>query len=73
MQPAQLFLIGLLATITTAALAADGSERSQLARDSFLLGQEQIHGDNNQQVAASGSEDRPEPSAPKPSAADEKI
>lgn len=70
MQPAQLFLIGLLSTLTSAALAEDGSERSQQIRDKFQLSQQQIHGDNDPQVAANAP---PEPSAPTPPKADENI
>ena len=73
MQPAQLFLIGLLSTITTAALAEDGSERSQQTQERFLLSQQQIHDDNDPQLAANDQSAPSEPRAPTPPKADENI
>ncbi|MEN5091870.1 hypothetical protein ABE458_14340 [Pseudomonas protegens] len=52
MGPTRLLLIGLLATTSSAIWAADGSERPQQARQTFLASQEQIHGDANQETAA---------------------
>lgn len=54
MRPTQLLLIGLLAGTTFTALAADGGERPQQVREGFLASQEQIHGDADQQTAATG-------------------
>ncbi|QNH75664.1 hypothetical protein GGD92_25340 [Pseudomonas protegens] len=54
MRPTQLLLIGLLASTSFTTLADDGSERPQQMRDAFLASQEQIHGDANQQTAATG-------------------
>lgn len=54
MRPTQLLLIGLLAGTTFTALAADGGERPQQVREVFLASQEQIHGDADQQTAATG-------------------
>ncbi|WP_265532267.1 hypothetical protein [Pseudomonas saponiphila] len=54
MRPTQLLLIGLLAGTTFTALAADGGERPQQVREGFLASQEQIHGDSDQQTAATG-------------------
>lgn len=54
MRPTQLLLIGLLASTSFTTLADDGSERPQQMRDAFLASQERIHGDANQQTAATG-------------------
>ncbi|MFS1289055.1 MAG: hypothetical protein ACQZ2J_04260 [Pseudomonas piscis] len=50
MRPSQLLFIGLLASTSLGAWAADGSERSQQAREAFLASQEQIHGESEQKT-----------------------
>lgn len=47
MKPAPLLLLGLLTVISSAALAADGSERSARLLAEFRQKQQKIHGDQN--------------------------
>ncbi|ROL80014.1 hypothetical protein BLX41_10465 [Pseudomonas protegens] len=73
MGPTRLLLIGLLATTSSAVWAADGSERPQQVRETFLASQEQIHGDANQETAAAGGTGTPPRDASAPAAAEEDI
>ncbi|POA82632.1 hypothetical protein SAMN03159355_02051 [Pseudomonas sp. NFPP10] len=73
MRPTQLLLIGLLATTSSATWAADGSERPQQVREAFLASQEQIHGDANQETAATSSTGKAPRDASAPTTAEEDI
>lgn len=73
MRPTQLLLIGLLATTSSATWAADGSERPQQVREAFLASQEQIHGEANQETAATGGTGKAPRDASAPTATEEDI
>ncbi|MGC5703575.1 hypothetical protein J4P02_25600 [Pseudomonas sp. NFXW11] len=73
MGPTQVLLIGLLATTSITALAADGSERPQQFRQEFLASQERTHGDANQETAATTGAGNPSRDASTATVAEEDI
>ncbi|PUA43697.1 hypothetical protein C5U62_17115 [Pseudomonas protegens] len=73
MRPTQLLLIGLLASTSFTALAADGGERPQQVREGFLASQEQIHGDANQETASTDGTGKAPGDAPSSNAAAQDI